>query len=129
MRIEPYLESAVEELLSVADSSRVSQLSLVPRRRAVGLTAALSRGIPGREDEDEWNADAGRVEDEEWKVDVTPPRRGGLAGEMLRSESGFDSMRVLGGRGAEDEDIEGVEEEEAKLPGSEESTCVTVGRV
>ena len=89
----------------------------------------LCRCIPGRDEEDEWNVAAGRVEDEEGKVDVTPPRRWGLAGEMLRSESGFDSMRVLGGRVAEDDDIEGVEEEETEVPNSEESTCVMVGRV
>ena len=86
---------------------------------------ALSRRILGREDEVEWNVLAGRVEDDEWKVDATPARRG-LAGEILLSSSGFESTRVVGGVVAED-DNEGVEA--AELPSSVESTCVRLGRV
>lgn len=62
--MDPNLEPAVEELLSEADSSLVSQVSL-PLLRVVGLDRALSRRTPGREEEDEWKVVAGRVEDDE----------------------------------------------------------------
>lgn len=64
MTIEPNLEPAVE--LSEADSSLVSQVSLssVFILMFTGRTA-LDRRILGRDEEDEWNVVAGRVEDDE----------------------------------------------------------------
>ena len=114
------MEPAVEELRSVeADSSRVSQVSLsvVPLLSVWGLTA-LSRRMPGRDEEDEWNVDAGRVDDEEWNVVETPARRGVAAG-MLLSDSEPESRRVFRGRGAEDDGING---DEVEVTTSEEST-------
>ena len=61
--IDANLEPAVEELVSEADSSLVSHVSL-SLRRFVGRTA-LNRRIPGRDEEDEWNVAAGRMEDDE----------------------------------------------------------------
>ena len=63
MIIDPNLEPAVKELVSEADSSLVSQVSL-SLLRVVGRTA-IDRRIPGRDEEDEWNVGAGRVEDDE----------------------------------------------------------------
>lgn len=123
--IEPNLEPAVDELLSEADSSLVSQVSLspVPLLSIAGLTA-LNRRIPGRDEEDEWNVVAGRVEDDEWKVEPTPPLRGAAAGTPL-SDPELESIRIFRGREAED-DIEGVE---MALSISEDSTCGMVGRL
>lgn len=125
MIIDPNLEPAVEELVSEADSSLVSQvsLSLVPILKVAGLLA-LSRRIPGRDEEDEWNAAAGRVEDDEWKVEVTPPRRG-VAAEIPLSESEPESMRPFRGRETDD-DIDGVD---IGLSRSDDSACGIVGRV
>ena len=61
--IDPNLEPAVKELVSEADSSLVSHVSL-SLLRVVGRTA-LDRRILGRDEEDEWNVVAGRVEDDE----------------------------------------------------------------
>ena len=111
--------------MSEADSSLVSHvsLSLVFIRRFAGLTA-LSRRIPGRDDADEWNVGAGRVEDDEWKVEVTPPRREAAGGIPL-SDSEPESMRVLRGRDLED-DTEGGDMGFSK---SDDSACGMVGGV
>ena len=61
--IDANLEPAVEELVSEADSSLVSHVSL-SLRKVVGRTA-IDRRIAGRDEEDEWNVAAGRVEDDE----------------------------------------------------------------
>lgn len=93
MMIDPNLEPAVDD--SEADSSLVSQVTLspVPLLIAAGRIA-LDRRIPGRDEEDEWNIDAGRVEDEEWKVEETPPRRG-ADGEIPFSDSELESVRMF----------------------------------
>ena len=111
--------------MSVADSSLVSQVSLSPVAilRVAGLIA-LSRRIPGRDEEDGWNVGAGRLDDDEWKVEVTPARRG-VAAKTPLSESELESMRVFRGREAED-DIGGVD---MGLSKSEDSTCGMPGRV
>lgn len=68
------------------------------------------------------------MEDEEWKVEKTPTRRGGGAvGEMALSELEAESVRVVRGRlEAEDDDVEGVE---SGLSDSEVLTCGMGGRV
>ena len=88
---------------------------------------ALSRRIPGRDEE--WDVDAGRVEDEEWKVEETPTlRRGAGDREMAFSDSEAESVRVMFRccLEAEDDDVEGVG---SGLSDSEVSACGMGGRV
>lgn len=111
--------------MSEADSSLVSHvsLSLLLILKVAGLLA-IERCILGRDEEVEWNVTAGRVEDDEWRVEVTPPRAG-VAAEIALSESEPESMRPFRGRETED-DIGGVD---MGLSKSDDSACSMVGRV
>ena len=67
------------------------------------------------------------MEDEEWKVEETPARRGGGAGETAFSDSELESVRMMFRcREAKDDDMEGVEN---GLSDSEVSMCGMPGRV